>query len=97
MFSLLRLDFLVNNTLYNYKAYWLSHLGKNQEALNILRGLIEEEPEKGIYRDTLGEILITLKEYEKAIEELQKAIEINSNEWFILQTYIKLWIFYKAV
>jgi len=86
-----------NNTLYNYKAYWLSHLGKNQEALNILLDLIEEEPEKGIYRDTLGEILITLKEYEKAIEEFQKAIEINSNEWFIPQTYIKLGICYKAL
>jgi len=86
-----------NNTLYNYKAYWSSYLGKNQEALNILRGLIEKEPEKGIYHDTVGEILIILKEYGKAIEELQKAIEINSNEWFIHQTYIKLGICYKAL
>ncbi|MHA1933276.1 MAG: tetratricopeptide repeat protein, partial [Promethearchaeota archaeon] len=87
----------INYTLYNYKAYWLSYLGKNQEALNILHSLIEEEPEKGIYHDTLGEILISLKEYEKAIEEFQKAIEINSNEWFIHQTYIKLGICYKAL
>ncbi|MFX1591008.1 MAG: tetratricopeptide repeat protein, partial [Promethearchaeota archaeon] len=86
-----------NNTLYNYKAYWLSYLGKNQEACNILRGLIKKEPEKGIYHDTLGEILITLKEYEKAIEEFQKAIEINSNDWFIHQTYIKIGICYIAL
>ncbi len=86
-----------NNTLYNYKAYWLSYLGKNQEALIILRGLIEKEPEKGIYHDTLGEILITLKEYEKAIEEFQRAIEINSDEWFIHQTYIKIGICYIAL
>ncbi|MFX1326087.1 MAG: tetratricopeptide repeat protein [Promethearchaeota archaeon] len=72
-------------------------MGKNQEALNILRSLIEEEPEKGIYHDTVGEIFITLKEYEKAIEELQKAIEINSNEWFIYQTYIKLGICYETL
>jgi len=86
-----------NNTLYNYKAYWLSYLGKNQEALIILRGLIEKEPEKGIYHDTLGEILITLKEYEKAIEEFQRALEINSDEWFIHQTYIKIGICYIAL
>ncbi|MFW9942975.1 MAG: tetratricopeptide repeat protein [Candidatus Thorarchaeota archaeon] len=86
-----------NNTLYNYKAYWLSYLGKNQEALIILRDLIEKEPEKGIYYDTLGEILITLEEYEKAIEKFQKAIEINSDEWFIHQTYIKIGICYIAL
>ncbi len=86
-----------NNTLYNYKAYWLSYTGKNQEALKILHGLIEKEPEKGIYHDTVGEILITLKEYEKAIEEFQKAIEIDSNAWFIHQTYIKIGICYAAL
>ena len=86
-----------NNTLYNYKAYWLSYLDKNQEALKILRDLIEKEPEKGIYHDTLGEILITLKEYEKAIEEFQRALEINSDEWFIHQTYIKIGICYIAL
>jgi len=86
-----------NNTLYNYKAYWLSYLGKNQEALNILRGLIEKEPEKGIYHDTVGEILITIKEYEKAIKEFQKAIEIDSKAWFIHQTYIKIGICYIAL
>ncbi|MFX1327274.1 MAG: tetratricopeptide repeat protein [Promethearchaeota archaeon] len=86
-----------NNTLYNYKAYWLSYLGRNQEALKILRVLIEKEPEKGIYHDTLGEILIILKEYKKAIEEFQKAIEIDSNAWFIHQTYIKIGICYVAL
>ncbi len=86
-----------NNTLYNYKAYWLSYLGKNKEALNIIRSLIEKEPEKGIYHDTLGEILITLKEYEKAIEEFQKAIDIDPNDWFIHQTYIKIGICYIAL
>jgi tetratricopeptide (TPR) repeat protein len=86
-----------NDILYYYKAYWLSYLDKNQEALNILRSLVEKEPEKGIYHDTLGEILITLKKYEKAIEEFQRAIEINSNDWFIYQTYIKIGICYSAI
>ena len=86
-----------NNTLHNYKAYWLSYLGRNQDALNVLHALIKKEPEKGIYYDTIGEILITLKEYEKAIEEFQKAIEIDPNEWFIHQTYTKIGICYIAL
>ncbi|MDX1798380.1 MAG: tetratricopeptide repeat protein, partial [Candidatus Lokiarchaeia archaeon] len=81
----------------NYKAYWLSYLGRNQDALNVLHALIKKEPEKGIYYDTIGEILITLKEYEKAIEEFQKAIEIDPNEWFIHQTYTKIGICYIAL
>ena len=83
--------------LYNYKAYWLSYLGKKEEALKILRRLTKNEPKKGIYHDTYGEILMTFKEYEKAIEEFQKAIEINSNDWFIYQTYIKIGICYLAL
>ncbi|MFX1567056.1 MAG: hypothetical protein ACFFCV_01665 [Promethearchaeota archaeon] len=86
-----------DNSLYNYKAYWLSYLGKRQEALKILRSLTESEPKKGIYHDTYGEILITFKEYEKAIKEFKKTIEIDPNKWFIYQTYIKIGICYSAL
>jgi len=86
-----------DNSLRNYKAYWLSYLDKKQEALEILRELVKKEPEKGIYHDTYGEILIQFKEYEKAIKEFHKAIEIDSNDWFIYQTYIKIGICYTAL
>ena len=86
-----------DNSLRNYKAYWLSYLDKKQEALEILRELVKKEPENGIYHDTYGEILIQFKEYEKAIKEFHKAIEIDSNDWFIYQTYIKIGICYTAL
>ena len=86
-----------DNSVRNYKAYWLSYLDKKQEALEILRELVKKEPEKGIYHDTYGEILIHFKEYEKAIKEFHKAIEIDSNDWFIYQTYIKIGICYTAL
>ena len=86
-----------DNSLRNYKAYWLSYLDKKQETLEILRELVKKEPDKGIYHDTYGEILIHFKEYEKAIQEFQKAIEIDSNDWFIYQTYIKIGICYIAL
>ncbi len=86
-----------NKSLQNYKAYWLSYLGRKKEAVQILQKLLKSEPEKGIYHDTYGEILITFKEYEKAIKQFEKAIEINSNDWFIYQTYIKIGICYAAL
>ena len=86
-----------DNFLRNYKAYWLSYLDKKQEALGILRELVKNEPEKGIYHDTYGEILIHFKEYKKAIKEFEIAIKIDSNAWFIHQTYIKIGICYTAL
>ena len=84
-------------SLQYYKAYWLSYLDQKQDALQILRKLIKIEPENGLYHDICGEILITFKEYEEAIKEFQKAIEINSDDWFIYQTYIKIGICYTAL
>ncbi|MFX1476897.1 MAG: tetratricopeptide repeat protein [Promethearchaeota archaeon] len=72
-------------------------MGEKEESFKILKELIEIEPQKGIYHDTFGEILITFKEYEKAIEEFQKAIEFDNNEWYIYQTYIKLGICYTVL
>ena len=86
-----------DNSLRNYKAYWLSYLDKKQEALAIIHELVKTEPEKGIYRDTYGEILIHFKEYVKAIKEFQRAIEIDPHDWFIYQTYIKIGICYTAL
>ncbi len=85
------------NILHNYKAYWLSYLGEKVETFKILGDLTEDEPENGIYHDTFGEILISFKKYEKAIEEFQKAIKLDSNQWYIHQTYIKLGICYKEL
>ncbi|UCC19609.1 MAG: hypothetical protein JSV62_16160, partial [Promethearchaeota archaeon] len=86
-----------NNVLYNYKAYWLSYLGEKEETIKILKDLTKFEPEKGIYHDTFGEVLINFKEYEKAIVEFEKAIKLDNNEWYIHQTYIKLGICYSAL
>ncbi|MFX1571465.1 MAG: tetratricopeptide repeat protein [Promethearchaeota archaeon] len=86
-----------DTNLFNYKAYWLSYLGKQQEAVDILQNLTENEPKKGIYHDTYGEILISFKEYEKAIKEFQKAIEFEPTAWYIHQTYIKLGICYTVL
>ena len=85
-----------NNLLLN-KIYWLQYLDKKEKVLDTLASIIEREPENGIFHDTFGEILMNFEEYGQAIEEFLKAIELDSNEWYINQTYIKLGICFKEM
>jgi len=85
-----------NNLLLN-KIYWLQYLDKKEKVLDTLASIIEREPENGIFHDTFGEILMNFEEYGQAIDEFLKAIELDSNEWYINQTYIKLGICFKEM
>jgi len=80
-----------------YKVYWLQYLNEKEKALNLIRGLIDDEPQNGVYHDTYGEILMAYRDYENAIREFQKTIEINNETWYSFQTYIKLGICYKEL
>lgn len=86
-----------NNDLLIYKALWYQYLDRKDEALKIIQELVEKEPDKGIYHDYYGEILMNFEEYEEAVGKFLKAILLSKNEWFIYQTYIKLGICYKAL
>ena len=83
--------------LLTYKVYWLQYLNRKEEAVEILQNLIEQDPDNGIYHDTYGEILMSFQDYENAKNEFLKAIEIGSEEWYTLQTHIKLGICYKEL
>jgi tetratricopeptide (TPR) repeat protein/Mn-dependent DtxR family transcriptional regulator len=83
--------------LRNFKAYWYQYLNKKDEALNIIEELIESEQDNGEYYDSYGEILMNYEEYEKAVKQFQKAIELSSSGRFIYQTYIKLGICFKEL
>ncbi|MFX0082688.1 MAG: hypothetical protein ACFE94_13140 [Candidatus Hodarchaeota archaeon] len=85
-----------NNLLLN-KIYWLQYLDEKEEVITTIEKLIQENPKVGIYRDTYGEILMNFEEYEKAIKEFLKTIELASDDWYINQTYIKLGICYKEL
>ncbi|MFX0020389.1 MAG: winged helix-turn-helix domain-containing protein [Promethearchaeota archaeon] len=86
-----------DNDLLSYKAYWLQYLNKKEEAFDIMEKLIKIKPERGIYHDTYGEILMNFGYYDNAIEEFSRAIEIESEASFIYQTYIKSGICYKEL
>lgn len=86
-----------NTELLNYKAYWLQYLGNKEEALQIIQNLINENPNKGIYYDNFGEILMYFEDYNEAVKKFLKAVVMCGDEWFIYQSYIKLGICYKAL
>jgi len=86
-----------DNDLLNYKAIWYQYLNKKEEALKIIRGLIEREPDNGIYHDSYGEILMAFNDHKIAIGKFQRALELDPNSWYIYQTYIKLGICYREL
>jgi tetratricopeptide (TPR) repeat protein/DNA-binding HxlR family transcriptional regulator len=86
-----------DNELLVYKAYWLQYLNKKEESYEVIHSLIKKNPNKGFYHDTYGEILMYFEEYQKAINEFQKAIELGIEDWYIHQTFIKLGICYKEM
>ncbi len=80
-----------------YKVYWLQYLNQKEESMKIISNLIKINPANGLYHDTYGEILMYFEEYQEAVVQFQKAIELSMNEWFINQTYIKLGVCYKEL
>ena len=86
-----------NKELRSFKAYWYQYLDKKEEALKIFEELIELEKENGEYYDSYGEILMNYEDYERAVVNFQRAIELSDNGWFINQTYIKLGICFKEL
>jgi len=85
-----------NNLILN-KVYWLQFLDQQEDVLKTMQYLIEQDKNRGLYHDTFGEILMNFEEYNKAIDEFLKAIELDSHEWYINQTFIKLGICYKEI
>jgi tetratricopeptide (TPR) repeat protein len=86
-----------DNDLICYKAYWMQYMDKKDDAIKIITQLIEEEPNNGLYQDTLGEILMYFEGYEEAAKKFLKAIVIGNDDWYLHQTFIKLGICYKAL
>lgn len=84
-----------DDELLSYKAYWLQYLNKKEESIDIIKELVDRFPDNAIYHDTFGEILMYFEDYDMAAKEFQKAIEIDSSDWYIPQTYVKLGICYK--
>ena len=62
-----------------YLSLTYSHLGKNDEAEALLRGLVKSHPEYAPSYVKLGTILMTKHDYPEAQEYLERAITLDSS------------------
>jgi tetratricopeptide (TPR) repeat protein len=65
----------------NYLGYMLADKGiKLQEALQMIRKAVEQEPMNGAYLDSLGWVYFKLGDYELAEDNLRRAVERNQTD-----------------
>lgn len=64
--------------------------GQKNLALKLIEKAIDLDPHNGNYYDSYGEIYLMSNDYEEAIKKFEKAIEINPDDYFIHETYIKM-------
>jgi TolB-like protein/Tfp pilus assembly protein PilF len=76
-----------------YAVYYLRALGLRQEAVEQMQRAVEQDPLNVAWRAILAHILSTTEMYDRALEELRKALELDESHWlpnFILaETYLE--------
>ncbi|MHA1192764.1 MAG: hypothetical protein ACTSP9_10770 [Promethearchaeota archaeon] len=81
-------------SILNNRALIFAELGRKEEAIETAKEMIESKKEDGNLRDSFGEILLIVGEYEDAIKQFEEAIELTPTGWFIDQSYIKMGLCY---
>jgi Flp pilus assembly protein TadD len=65
----------------NYLGYTYAESGRNlDEAERLIKRALVVEPEDGFYVDSLGWVYYQKGEYKKAVEELERAVNITNND-----------------
>lgn len=86
-------DIKYTNVL-NNRALILAELGRKEEAIETAREMINLNEDNGNLRDSFGEILLIIGEYQDAIKQFEEAIKLSPTGWFIDQSYIKMGLCY---
>jgi tetratricopeptide (TPR) repeat protein len=61
-------------------AYSLAQQGRNREAIVMFEGLLAIAPATAYFQSALGALFLRLKDFPKAIEYLDGALEIEPND-----------------
>jgi tetratricopeptide (TPR) repeat protein len=64
-----------------YAVYYLRALGLRQEAVEQMQRAVEQDPLNVAWRAILAHILSTTEMYDRALEELRKALELDESHW----------------
>jgi tetratricopeptide (TPR) repeat protein len=86
-----------NLDLLNNKIYFHLYLGDKKEAIEGGEKLTNLDPEDGNFHDSFGEILTEFGEYERALEEIQKALELEPFGWYSYNSYFQMAVCYKEL
>ena len=81
-------------SILNNRALMFAELDKKDEAIETAKEMIELNKEDGNMRDSFGEILLIIGDYEEAIKQFEEAIAMSPTGWFIDQSYIKMGLCY---
>lgn len=82
--------------LKNHLTYGYFHFHDYELALVNAKELIDKEPDKLAYIDTLGEAYYLNQQYTKAIKRFQEVIDKDPGTYFIWETHIKLGLCFAA-
>jgi len=84
-----------NLDILNYKVYFHLYKHEKEEAINAGKLLTKLDPNDGNYHDSFAEILTGFGEYEEALKEVQKALELEPYGWFTYNSYLQMAKCYK--
>jgi tetratricopeptide (TPR) repeat protein len=75
-----------------YACLYLLPLGRRREAMEEMRHAVDQDPLHVVWRAVLGNILNSLDMYDRALEELHKARELDENSatphFILTETYL---------
>jgi tetratricopeptide (TPR) repeat protein len=72
--------------------YYLSPVGRMDEAVQMLENIVESDPLNPRSRSALGNHLTMAGAYDRAIGELRKALEIDENAWFAHAALVRCYV-----
>ncbi|TFG19797.1 MAG: hypothetical protein EU533_06530, partial [Promethearchaeota archaeon] len=83
-------------SMLNNRALFFAEIGRKEEAIETAKEMIDVDKENGNLRDSFGEILLIMEDYDDAIEQFGEAIKLAkpSNNWYVDQSYIKMGLCY---
>lgn len=93
----LNIKYPENHETLNNKIYWHFYRGEKEEALKTGKLLIELDPEDGNFHDSFAEVLTEFGEYNEALKQIDKALELEPLGWFTYNTYLQSAKCYKAI
>ena len=83
-------------SMLNNRTLFFAELGRKEDAIETAKEMIDVDKENGNLRDSFGEILLIMEDYDDAIEQFEEAIKLvkPTNNWYVDQSYIKMGLCY---